>query len=168
MTTTTHAHERTTHKRSTSASLRKSSKLDAIALLKKDHAEVKRLFSEFDGATGNARKQELATSICDALTTHATIEEEIFYPAAREALEDDAMLDEAAVEHQTAKDLIAAIQAGKAGDDKWDAKVKVLSEYIKHHVKEEEKEMFPALRKTSLDSKALGEQLMAREEELSH
>jgi hemerythrin-like domain-containing protein len=101
------------------------------------------------------------------LKIHTAIEEEIFYPAAREALKDDDLLDEAEVEHASAKDLIAQIEAGSPADDKWDAKVKVLSEYIKHHVKEEQNEMFPQVKKTKLDLKALGALLLQRKEELA-
>jgi hemerythrin superfamily protein len=101
------------------------------------------------------------------LVVHTTLEEEIFYPAAREALGDeDDLIDEAAVEHASAKDLIAQIQSSDPNDDLYDAKVKVLGEYIDHHVKEEESEMFPKVRKTELDLKSLGESLMQRKEEL--
>lgn len=140
---------------------------DAIALLKSDHAKVKELFSQFEAARTDNQKQKLAQTICGELTIHTTIEEEIFYPAAREALEEGDLLDEAEVEHQSAKDLISQIQAGGPSDDKWAAKVKVLSEYINHHVKEEETELFPEVRHTDLDLKTLGEQLLARKQELS-
>ena len=139
---------------------------DAIALLKADHKEVKGWFSEYDKTEDDARKQTLADEICKALTVHAQIEEEIFYPAAYEALDDDDMLDEAEVEHASAKDLIAQIEASKVGEPLFDAKVKVLGEYIDHHVEEEEKEMFPECRSSDMDLKALGEQLAARKAEL--
>jgi len=140
---------------------------DAIALLRADHAKVTDLFEQFEKARDDARKQKLAQTICMELTVHAQIEEEIFYPATREALpKEDDLLDEAEVEHAGAKDLIAQIEAGSPADDKWDAKVTVLGEYIKHHVKEEQNEMFPKVRKTKLDLKALGAQLAARKEEL--
>lgn len=140
--------------------------LDAIQLLKADHQEVKELFEEFESATASASKVKLAAKICSALQVHTTIEEEIFYPAAREALDDDDLLDEAAVEHQSAKDLIAQIESGEPGEDMWEAKVKVLSEYINHHVKEEESELFPEVKKADLDLKELGTQLSARKQEL--
>jgi hemerythrin-like domain-containing protein len=105
--------------------------------------------------------------ICEELTVHAQIEEEIFYPAAREAISDDDMLNEAEVEHATAKDLIAQIQEMSGDDEMYDAKVKVLSEYINHHVEEEEGEMFPKAKKAKMDLEGLGVQLLERKEELT-
>jgi len=140
---------------------------DAIALLRADHALVEDLFEQFEKARNERRKQRLATQICLELKIHTQIEEEIFYPAAREVLpKQKDLLDEADVEHASAKDLIEQIEAGKPGDDYWEAKITVLGEYIKHHVKEEHTEMFPKVRKTRLDLKTLGEQLRARKEEL--
>ena len=146
-----------------------ASKTDAIALLKKDHADVKALFAEYkklceSDADGSA-KQAVAMDICTQLTAHATAEEEIFYPAARAEQTDD-LLDEAEVEHASAKDLIAQIEAMQPDDDLYDAKVTVLGEYIDHHVKEEEGELFPKARSLGLDLQALGAQLQARKEEL--
>jgi hemerythrin superfamily protein len=140
--------------------------VDAIKLLKDDHKKVKGYFKQYEGLEDDAEKQALADKICLALTVHAQIEEEIYYPAAREAIDDDDQLDEAEVEHASAKQLIAEIQAMKAGDRLFDAKVTVLGEYIEHHVEEEEKEMFPESRDSDLDLKALGEQLAARKAEL--
>jgi hemerythrin superfamily protein len=140
---------------------------DAIALLRADHALVEDLFSQFEKARDDARKQTLATRICMELKIHTSIEEEIFYPATREVLpKEEDLLDEAEVEHASAKELIAQIEAGKPGEELWDAKVTVLSEYIKHHVKEEHTEMFPKVRKTKLDLKALGQRLKERKEQL--
>ena len=139
---------------------------DAIALLRADHAKVEELFGQFEKARTDERKSALAQQICSELTVHTTIEEEIFYPAARQALDEDDLLDEATVEHASAKDLIAQIQAGSPSQDQWDAKVTVLGEYIKHHVKEEQSEMFPKVRKTQLDLKELGAQLQARKQQL--
>jgi len=139
---------------------------DAIALLRADHRKVQDLFDQFDKARGNDRKAELAHEICSELKVHAQIEEEIFYPAARGALKEQDLIDEAAVEHASAKDLIAQIEQAQAGDGLFDAKVIVLGEYIKHHVKEEHNELFPKLKKTKLDLKALGEQLAERKEAL--
>jgi len=141
---------------------------DAIKLLKDDHREVEGWFEEFEATSSGAKKQKLANNICLALTVHAQIEEEIFYPACREVGIDDDMMDEADVEHDGAKKLIAEIGAGKPGDDHWDAKVKVLSEMIKHHVKEEEQRdgMFAKAKKSELDLDALGEELQARKSEL--
>jgi len=112
-------------------------------------------------------KKKLADEICNALIMHTTIEEEIFYPATREASEDtEDMVDEAVVEHASAKDLIAQIMEMDPDDDLYDAKVKVLSEMIDHHVEEEEKEMFPKTKQLKLDLKALGEEMRARQKEI--
>jgi hemerythrin-like domain-containing protein len=145
---------------------RRSAPSDAIALLRADHKAVKELFEQFEKTRKDERKEALAEQICNELTVHAQIEEEIFYPAARDAIREEDLVDEATVEHQSAKDLIAQIRGGSAGDELWEAKVKVLGEYIDHHVKEEQNEMFPQVKKTRLDLKALGEQLMARKTEL--
>jgi hemerythrin superfamily protein len=141
---------------------------DAIKLLKDDHKEVKGWFAAFDKTEDDTKKQELADQICEALTVHAQIEEEIFYPAAYEALDQDGddMLDEAEVEHATAKALIAQIKASKVGEPLFDAKVTVLGEYINHHVEEEEGELFPECRSSSMDLKGLGTQMAARKAEL--
>lgn len=139
---------------------------DAIKLLKADHKEVKGWFKQYETLDAKAEKQALADKICTALTVHAQIEEEIFYPAARAAMDDDDLFDEAEVEHGSAKQLIAEIQAMKVGDRLFDAKVIVLGEYIDHHVQEEEEEMFPEARDSDLDLKALGVQLAARKAEL--
>lgn len=141
---------------------------DAIALLKADHKEVDAMFKAFEKTDDDAEKQDLARQICQALTVHAQIEEEIFYPAAYDAFDEegDDLVDEAQVEHASAKALIAEIEAMTVGEPLFDAKVKVLGEYIKHHVEEEEKEMFPECRDAGMDLKALGEQLAARKAEL--
>ncbi|MEO7691417.1 MAG: hemerythrin domain-containing protein [Sphingomonas sp.] len=143
-------------------------KQDAIALLKADHRTVENLFEQFEKASGDGRKQKIAEQICLELTVHATIEEEIFYPACEGKIEED-LLKEAYVEHDGAKVLIAEIEAGGPDDEFYDAKVKVLSEQIEHHVEEEEKRMegmFSQARKAGLDMDALGDQLRARKEEL--
>ena len=139
---------------------------DALALLKADHQLVQQLFDKFEKTRAEERKSALAEQICNELAVHAQIEEEIFYPAAREAIRDTDLISEATVEHQSAKDLIEQIQSGGSGDDLFEAKVTVLGEYVRHHVREEEREMFPQIRKTRLDLKALGQQLMQRKEEL--
>ena len=147
---------------------KKSSSQDAISLLKADHRQVEEWFSEFESARSASKKQQLATSICDALTVHTTIEEEIFYPAFLQATEDKDIHHEAVVEHGGAKQLIAQIQDMSPDDDYFDAKVTVLSEMIKHHVKEEEKPggMFAEAKKSDMDLDALGEELLARKREL--
>lgn len=141
---------------------------DAIRLLKDDHHEVEQWFKDFEKTTSGPRKQKLAKQICLALRVHTQIEEEILYPAARDAGLDTDMMDEADVEHDGAKKLIAQIEAGKPGDDHWDAKVKVLGEMIKHHVKEEEGYggMFAKLRRADLDLREIGAKLKARKETL--
>ncbi|MDX2277385.1 MAG: hemerythrin domain-containing protein [Hyphomonadaceae bacterium] len=149
-------------------SARKAADQDAIQLLKADHREVEAWFEEFENTNSGSKKQKLATQICTALKVHTQIEEEIFYPACREAGIEQDMMDEADVEHDGAKKLIAEIEAGKPGDDHWDAKVTVLSEMIKHHVKEEEQRdgMFAKAKKTDLDLDELGAELKARKDEL--
>jgi hemerythrin superfamily protein len=142
--------------------------IDAVALLKADHREVEELFEQFGRSRSGAKKQQLAAGICSALTIHAHIEEEIFYPAFLEATDDKDMHHEAIVEHEGAKRLIAELQGMKPEDDYFDARVTVLSEMIKHHVKEEEKAggMFAEAKKSKLDLKDLGEQMSARKMEL--
>ena len=139
---------------------------DAIALLKADHKAVSSLFERFEHSRAAAAKYKLAQTICTALQVHTRIEEEIFYPAVRPEIEDDDLMDEALVEHAGAKKLIAQIKRGKPGARLYDAKVKVLGEYIKHHVKEEHTELFPKARKTAIDMKALGARLKARKRAL--
>jgi hemerythrin-like domain-containing protein len=146
-------------------------KTDAIKLLTEDHKEVKKLFDEYKKLSEKEaparERQALAARICSMLTVHTTVEEELFYPLAREALGKEAdLIDEATVEHASAKDLIAQLQSSSADDDMYDAKVKVLGEYIDHHVKEEQDEMFPKLRKTSMDMGAIGRKLEKRRAEL--
>jgi hemerythrin-like domain-containing protein len=143
---------------------------DAIALLKQDHRIVEQLFEQFEEAD-EGEGIPIAQLVCQLLTIHAQIEEEILYPAAKEALsaegeEEGEMVYEAEVEHATAKDLIAKIEDMGEQDEEYNATVKVLSEYIKHHVKEEENEMFPALKKTELDLKELGSRLFERKQQL--
>ena len=150
---------------------RPGSRSDAVALLSKDHKDVKQLFRSFEklakAKAPGEKRQNIASQICETLTVHARIEEEIFYPAVREQLHTDDLLDEALVEHKTVKDLIGQIQDMNPDDDLYDAKVKVLGEYVAHHVKEEEDEMFPkAVKAASIDLVDLGAQLKARKLEL--
>lgn len=143
---------------------------NAIDLLKKDHDDVQALFKEYqllaEGEGEVSDKRALSTQICGMLAVHAMIEEEVFYPAAREAGVDAALLNEAEIEHGAAKELIAQIGASDASDPLYDARVKVLGEYIRHHVKEEEGELFPACRKTEMDLKEIGARLQRRKDEL--
>lgn len=140
---------------------------DAIQILKADHREVEKLFGQFQKASGDARKMQLARKICMELMVHTQIEEELVYPISREFLKDDDIVNEAVVEHQAAKDLIEQIQGMDASDEMFDAKMQVLQEQIEHHVEEEEKEYFPKLQKTDMDLKAIGQQLMQRKKELT-
>ena len=143
-------------------------KQDAVALLKADHRTVEDLFSKFEKASGDGAKEKIARQICLELSVHATIEEEIFYPACEGKIEED-LLKEAYVEHDGAKVLIAEIMAGGPDDEYYDAKVTVLQEQIEHHVKEEEQRMegmFAQARKAGLDMDRLGEELAARKSDL--
>jgi len=143
--------------------------MDAITLLKQDHATVKAMFKEYEalGDRAFASKKKLADKICLELTKHATAEEEIFYPAIRDdSKENEDLVDEATVEHASAKALISQLSQMDPHDDLYDAKVKVLGEYIDHHVKEEEGEMFPKAKKAGVDLNALGQQIEARKEEI--
>jgi hemerythrin superfamily protein len=159
-------------KTSPASSARKGAKpqaQDAIALLSADHKKVKALFKQYEEMKEDGDSEEkaaLAAQICLELTVHAQAEEEIFYPAVREAIDDHDLLDEAEVEHASAKDLIAQLGEADPEDDLFDAKVKVLGEYINHHVEEEEGEMFPKAKKAKLDMAALGAQIESRKEEL--
>jgi hemerythrin superfamily protein len=157
--------------KATSRDTETSSQTDAITLLTNDHAEVNELFEQYktladDAGSMDEDKQTLAEEICTMLTVHAMIEEEIFYPAARDALDDSKLLDEAEIEHQAAKDLIAQIQDADPGDPLYDARITVLGEYVNHHVEEEEGELFPLVREAGIDLDALGEEMSARQEEL--
>jgi hypothetical protein len=143
-------------------------KPDAIALLKADHRKVEELFAAFEAAKGDGKKRKLAEEICMELTVHTKIEEDIFYPACEGAVEED-LLKEAYVEHDSAKVLIAEIEAGGPDEEFYDAKVKVLSEMIEHHVEEEEKRaegMFSQARKAGLDMDDLGERMAAEKAQL--
>jgi hemerythrin superfamily protein len=141
---------------------------DAIALLRADHKLVEELFEQYEKSRSTTKKLDLAQQICTELTIHAQIEEEVFYPQVKEALKDHELVPEAIVEHATMKDLIAQILGGdlEADPEMYDAKVKVLCEYVQHHVKEEQNELFPKVKDTKIDLKELGEQLQERKEEL--
>ena len=143
---------------------------DAIALLTQDHKAVQKMFKEYDKLIqtdgSDEEKSQLVTRACQELTVHAQIEEEIFYPAVRDGIEDQDLLDEAEVEHATAKELIAQLESMEPGDDLYDARFTVLGEYINHHVKEEQSEIFPKAKKAKLDLKALGEEMSMRKQVL--
>jgi len=139
---------------------------DAIAMLKADHEAVSQLFAEYERARSVPNKKALVAEICMALSVHVQIEEEIFYPAVKTALKDKVLVPEATVEHAGVKDLISKLQGVEPDGEMYDAKVKVLSEYVKHHVKEEQNEMFPKVKSSSLDLVELGERMAARKDEL--
>ncbi len=139
---------------------------DAIAILEADHREVEDLFEQFENTTDDATKRDIAIAICVALKVHARLEEELFYPAAYAVLDDKSLIAEAQVEHASAKDLIAQIESGAPGEAFYDARVKVLAEYIDHHVTEEEAEIFPKCRDSKLDLDALGAVMALRKQEL--
>ena len=147
-----------------------TAKPDAIALLKEDHRKVEDLFEKFEKARGEDRKRALVQQICTELVIHTMIEEEIFYPACKAEIEDeDGILEESYVEHDGAKVLVAELLESTPDAEFYDAKVSVLSEMIKHHVKEEEKRgegLFAQAREAGMDIEALGERLKARKEEL--
>ena len=144
----------------------KTAAKDAIALLKADHVAVAQLFAEVEKTRSDAKKKALVAEICTALSVHAQIEEEIFYPAVKEALKDKLLVPEATVEHAGVKDLVAQLEGVDPDGEMYDAKVLVLSEYVKHHVKEEQTEMFPKVKESSLDLAELGERMALRKEEL--
>jgi len=139
---------------------------DAIALLKADHEAVSQLFEQYEKARSSSTKKALVTEICTALSVHAQIEEEIFYPAVKAALKDKLLVPEATVEHAGVKALIGQLEGAEPDGEMYDAKVKVLSEYVKHHVKEEQNEMFPKIKASSMDMVELGARLAARQDEL--
>ena len=139
---------------------------DAIALLEADHREVEGYFDDFKASEDDRQKKLIANKICLALKVHTQIEEELLYPAAREETGDDGLLDEAQVEHAGAKTLIVQIEAMRPGQPLYDAKVNVLGEQVRHHVEEEESELFPELRDTDIDLGVLGARMAARKAEL--
>lgn len=138
-----------------------------VAFLMRQHREVEDYFEAYEKAEEDDEKFELAQKICLALAIHAQIEEELLYPEAKEKIEEEDLVDEANVEHATAKDLIAQLETMKVGDELYDAKVKVLGEYIKHHVEEEETELFPQTKEADMDLVGLGARLQARTEQLT-
>jgi hemerythrin superfamily protein len=156
--------------RSQSPNLKKESQAastSAIDLLEQDHRQVEEWFDEYDELKeDDDRKAELVQKICLALKVHAQIEEEIFYPQAREATKDNDLIDEAVVEHATVKNLIADIESIEVGEDLYDAKIRVLGEMVKQHIKEEEEELFPELEPAKMDLEAFGKELAERKEEL--
>jgi hemerythrin superfamily protein len=144
----------------------KSAGPDATTLLRADHRLVSGLFDDFEKARSPAKKKAIVAQICAELTVHTQIEDEIFYPAFKAALKDHALVPEAHVEHSSVKDLIAQVEGVEPDGEMFDAKVKVMGEFVKHHVKEEQTQMFPKAKKSKLDLHELGRQMQARKQEL--
>lgn len=148
----------------------KSSKTDVIKLLTEDHKKVKKLFKRFEDLKdekSSSKKAEIVKQICLELTIHSKAEEDIFYPAARKAIKDDDLMDEADVEHAGAKELISQLRTMSPDESHYDARVTVLREYIKHHIREEEGKIFPLIKKSKLDRQLLGEEITIYKDELS-
>ena len=143
--------------------------VDAIDLLKQDHDKVERAFKQFEKMDRHDAEacRRLIRAVCEELKVHSALEEEVFYPALRQAIDDQDLMNEAAVEHETAKMLIEQLDSMAADDPSYYATFTVLGEYVRHHVKEEQGEMFPEAKKSRLDLAALGERMRARKEELA-
>ncbi|RZL03117.1 MAG: hemerythrin domain-containing protein [Rubrivivax sp.] len=160
----------TTAKTAAKKTAAKTTGPDAVQLLTADHKEVRKLFKDYEKLVrankGEDEKQALAEHICLLLTVHTQIEEELFYPAARKATKSTDLLDEAVVEHASAKDLISQIQDMEPSEDLYDAKVTVLGEYIDHHATEEEDELFPKVKRAQLDLHRLGDAMASRKDAL--
>ncbi|WP_447837902.1 hemerythrin domain-containing protein [Aeromonas salmonicida] len=150
----------------TSATSKTPATKDAIALLRADHKEVSDLFADYEKTRSNAKKKALVAKICSELSVHTQIEEEIFYPAIKTALNDKLLVPEATIEHGGIKDLITQLEGAEPDGEMYDAKVKVLSEYVEHHVKEEQTGMFQKAKTTSLDLVELGARMAARKADL--
>jgi len=163
------AERKSSRSQNTSRSMeRQQASLNAFDVLEEDHREVEEWFDEYDELkdSDEDRKADLAEKICRALKVHAQIEEEIFYPQAREASQDNDLIDEALVEHATVKNLIAEVEAMEVGEELYDAKIRVLGEMVKQHIKEEEEQLFPEIQSTKMDLAAVGKQLAERKQEL--
>ena len=140
--------------------------MGAIEILRADHKLVSGLFAEYEKTRLTSKKRDIVARICDALSVHAQVEEEILYPAVKRALKDKEMVPEATVEHASLKALIAQVEGVEPDGEMFDAKIKVLSEYVEHHVNEEQTEMFPKVKASKLDLSALGAEIAARKQEL--
>jgi len=139
---------------------------DAISILREDHRRIDDLFRQFEKARTDGQRADLARRVCAELLVHACVEEEIFYPAVREAIDVGELMDEADIEHDAASRLIGEILEMAPGDDHYCARVKVLGDYVRHHVQQEQNRMFSKAREARLDMRALGEQILARKKAL--
>lgn len=155
-----------TSQKDVSVTKKSSRQQDATAMLRADHKLVSGLFDEFEKAKSSEEKKSIVEQICTELTVHAQIEEEIFYPAFKEALKDHELVPEATVEHGSVKELIAQVQGVEPDGEIYDARVKVMGEFVKHHVKEEQNEMFPKAKSSGMDLRALGKQMQERKSQL--
>jgi hemerythrin-like domain-containing protein len=146
----------------------KTKSAGAIEMLKEDHAKVQKAFKEFEkmDREDTETMKQMVQTVCEELKVHTTLEEEIFYPAVREAIDDEDIMNEATVEHETAKMLIEQLENMGPEDPNYHATFTVLGEYVKHHVKEEEDEMFPQAKKTDLDFEELAQRMKERKQEL--
>ena len=140
--------------------------MGAIEMLRADHKVVSALFAEYEKARFTRKKRAIVARICDELSVHAQLEEEIFYPAVKRALKDTEMVPGAKVEHASLKALIPQVEGVEPYGEMFDAKIKVLSEYVVHHVHEEQNDMFPKAKASKLDLSALGAEMAARKQEL--
>lgn len=139
---------------------------DATTLLRADHKLVSGLFADYGKARSSTKKKEIVARICAELSVHARVEEEIFYPAVKLALNDKELIPEATVEHATLEGLIAQVEGVEPDGEMFDAKIKVMCEYVEHHVKEEQNEMFPKAKAAKLDMVELGARMAERKAEL--
>ena len=145
---------------------RNGKRSNAITILTEDHNKVQKIFEQFERTRDERRKADMVDTALHELKVHTEIEEEIFYPAVRQAIAEDELLDEATVEHQSAKHLIGELEGSRPGDDLFDARFTVLGEYVKHHIREEQREIFPLAKRAKMDLEQLGEQLLQRKKEL--
>ena len=153
----------------TSSEMTHETKLDPIAILTNDHNQVKELFKKFarlHEAEDDKAAGQIAEQICNELTVHTTIEEEIFYPAVRRAIDDNDLMNEAEIEHASTNDLVEQIESMQSSDERYAAAVTVLGEYVNHHIREEQEEMFPLAKQANLDSESLSQEMLARKQEL--
>jgi hemerythrin-like domain-containing protein len=143
-----------------------SDSMDAVELLKDDHEKIQDLFDDFEDTQDTDARRQICEKVHNMLTLHSRIEEDIFYPAVRAELGDDDLVDEAEEEHHVAKMVLSELENMPAGDERYAAKFTVLVESVRHHIREEESEMFPQARKSNLDLEELGEQMAALKQEL--